>query len=468
MNDKLNAFYGQFKKSEPEVYFNKPRNEYVIKQTGDPILQDWVSLPKAEVLDMLKDYGIRTSRLKGEDRSPGEEYMAAIRNNTVKTIKYAGPLGGYMPGLCRVGSFSALITEGPKIPKAIKGEFGYVKSIIDQLFGDQAKYIYAYMSLSRRQLLAGLMRSMPAIVMVGPKECGKSFFQSFIMTPFLGGRGVNITDNLTGKEKFSGLIYQNEHLLMGDAKLSNKACDRRDLGSHIKSLVATEDQVMRVMYVDPLGVRTFTRITISLNDEPENITGLPMMDDSLEDKMFIFRVKEVQWPVMAFTPEDKEKFRVDVIAQIPAFCWWLDNEYHIPEELTRNQATGKPARFCLNHYHDPYILRMLTEMSPEFNLLELIRQAYFTVPTLTNAQAKTYHGPEQIRMSALDLSQGLRGDDSPTRADARTLLPNGSRIGTLLERLHSKFPENVYQERTAKNRFWVIKGVDSMLSSTLI
>ena len=50
-------------------------------------------------------------------------------------------------------------------------------------------------------------------------------------------------------------------------------------------------------------------------------------------------------------------------------------------------------------------------------------------------------------------SQGLTGDSSPVKYNARELLNTGSHIGTLLERLHSKFPDHVYSKRTAKNRY---------------
>jgi hypothetical protein len=461
MNDKLQTFYGQFEESAPEVYYNRKTKEYTMKQTGDMLVQDWVSISRADM--------VRQLALRGLDKHAAGAYLDTIQNNTTKSVNYVGPLGGYQKGFHRVGSFNALITDGPSIPKAIKGDWGYIRSIIDQLFGPRAIYIYSYMALSRRQLVNMLLRSMPAIIMVGPRKCGKSFFQSHIMTPFLGGRGVNISKNLTGEEKFTGLVYQNEHLLMGDHKLSCSTKDRRNLGSVLKELVATEDQVMRLMYVDPIPVTTFQRVTISLNDETENIRGLPPLDESLADKVMIFRVGEVNWPVEALTPEEVFAFQKAVEAQIPAFCWWLDNEFHIPEDLMR-EANGKPARFCLRHYHDPSIVQALTEVSPEYTLLEYIKQCFFTSPIEGSGTARTPCVPpsDMIKMTALEISQGLTGDSSPVKYNARELLNTGSRIGTLLERLHSKFPDHVYSKRTAKNRYWYIQDVDTVLCSGLL
>ena len=458
MNPKMEAFYGQFSPAAPEVFYDRKHNSFVIKQTGDPFVQDWVSLPKIDACEMLSEQGV----------DGGPSIIAAARNNTTKTVDYVGALGGYPRGFHRVGSFNALVTSGPRIPKAVQGDWDYIRRIIEDLFGPQAVYIYTYLALSRRQLINMILRGMPAIIMVGPRNCGKSFFQSHIMTPFLGGRGVNVSKNMSGEEHFSGVIYQNEHLIMGDAKLSTAAEKRRFFGSRIKELVATEEQTMRVMYVDPLPVKTLSRLSISLNDEIENIGGLPILDDSLEDKMMIFRVGQVNWPVLAYTPEDLEKFRLAVVAQVPAFCWWLENEFTIPEALTRD-AAGKPARFCMNHYHDPEIVRALTEVSPEYSLMEYIKQCYFVAPVLGSGTKRPDTIGKEIRMTALELSQGLTDDSSPVRHNARSLLNgSGARITTLLNRLQAKFGENVFMKRTATERVWVIRDIDTVLGSALL
>lgn len=457
MNDKIEAFYGQFSPSSPEVYYHLKENRFVIKQTGDPFVQDYISIPKEDAMRTLTWQGIEDA----------EKFLMEAINNTTKSVHYVGALGGYQKGFHRVGSFNALVTTGPRIPKSIEGDCGHILKIIDSLFGPQAVYIYTYLALTRRQQLSMLLRGMPAIIMIGPRNCGKSFFQSHIMTPFLGGRGANVSKNMTGEEKFSGLIYQNEHLIMGDGKLSSAHDKRRFFGSRIKELVATEDQVMRVMYVDPIPIKTLSRLTISLNDEIENLAGLPVLDESLVDKMMIFRVNRVDWPVTAYTPEDLEAFRIAVENQIPAFCWWLENTFKIPEWITR-EANGKPARFCMRAYHDPEIVRLLSEVTPEYALLEYIKLCYFTSPVDDKAK-KLKSQISEIRMTALELAQGLTCEDSPVKHQARSLLNgNGTRITTLLNRLNTKFGEQVYMKRTATERVWIIRDVDTVLASGLL
>ena len=175
----------------------------------------------------------------------------------------------------------------------------------------------------------------------------------------------------------------------------------------------------------------------------------------------LFTCQVFDWPVFARTQEEKAAFEKTVESQIPAFCWWLDNEFRIPYEMTVEQD-GRAARFGVNCYHDPDILRRLTEVSPEFNMLELIRQCFFVAPVMDGKRPAVR---EELRMSALNLELGLKADSSPVRVEARNLLPTSRMVTTYLERLNANYPHNVFQHRTSKSRDWILRDLDQIIDT---
>lgn len=465
MNPLIQKFKDQMSPKVPEFYYHSELKEFLFKQTkGDPRVQNWIAVSEQTASEILADAGVRATTMKGEERSPAKQMLLDSRLKSERSVQYAGPIAGYSKGFTTEGSYNALVTSGPMIPKSIKGNCADIRSIIDQLFGIRAVYIYSYLKLSRRMLIAENRRGMPAIIMVGPKDCGKSFFQEHIVTPFLGGRQAMVDRFITGEDKFNKEVYTNEHLIVGDAVLSPRTSDRVNLGNRIKALVANETQSMRSLFKDSIQVKPFTRLTFALNMETENIAGLPPMGDSIDDKLMIFLVNRVKWPVLALTPEEVKEFEHNIHAQIPAFCWWLENEFIMPSELQYDKY-GKKARFCIACYHDPRIVKGLDELSPEFRMMELIKACFFTIPMSVSGKPSPLLSSPEIRMSALDLEQALKSDDSPVRVEARQLLSSGTRVGAYLERWHRKYPGSVKQDRAGGKRLWVIRDIDTLLDA---
>ena len=466
MNPRIQRFKDKLIPKVPECYYHTVQQQFVMKQTkGDPRFQNWVMLPEHSALEFLSDAGIRAEKTKEEVRSPAAQYLLDIKSTSEKSVQFVGPVAGYRKGFISEASYNALVTTSPNIPKAIKGDCSYPLHVINSLFGPQAVYIFSYMQMSRRMLIAGNRRGMPAIIMLGPRNCGKSFFQLHIMTPFLGGRMCMADRFLTGKDMFNGDIWTAEHIVVGDATLSTRMTDRRDLGNRIKNIVANEVQSMRALFKDAIQVTPFSRLTISLNDEFENRMGLPMMDDSIRDKIMLFLVNQVEWPVVALTPEEVSEFQDAVHAQIPAFCWWLENEFVMPTKLMYDHCTGKPARFCIDCYQSPELVRGMVETSPEFRLLELIHQCCFIPPTPGSVRKAVES--DTLIMDPHELESALKSNDSPVQYDARKLLSSGTRIATLLNRLSQSFPKNIYQKRTSKSRLWVLFDIDKVISEVV-
>jgi hypothetical protein len=172
-------------------------------------------------------------------------------------------------------------------------------------------------------------------------------------------------------------------------------------------------------------------MSISLNDEPENLQVLPPLDPSLMDKLIILRCvrQTLPWP----GPEI-EVLREIIDTELPAFAHYLDG-LTVPEHLVE-------PRCGLKAYQHPAILEELMQLSPEHQLIGLIDTVIFENEFLT------------WRGTAADIETALR--DSKYAREADRLFRFNSACGVYLARLHEQDPER-FKKTKSKNKIrWAI------------
>ncbi len=59
---------------------------------------------------------------------------------------------------------------------------------------------------------------------------------------------------------------------------------------------------------EPLTLTPFWRLSISVNDEPENLMVLPPIDESLGDKMILLKARRTEMPMPTGTTEERDAF----------------------------------------------------------------------------------------------------------------------------------------------------------------
>lgn len=463
MNPLIQVFKDQVSPKIPELYYHSLAQQFIVHQSGGTLgTQKWIMMSESAARTHLGGAGVRTAKTKEEDMSPADKLLYDTRNSGDRTVSLFGPLAGYQKGFQTIGSFTALVDESPKIPKSIKGDWTDVRLILEGLFGrgPQLTHFLSWCKISREMQLAGIRRGIPALVFCGRKNCGKTFLQEQILTPFMGGRKIKSDRYLSGGTTFNGEWAGSEHLIVSDESTDTSTGARIKKGNVIKGIVADETQSVHAKNQQAVNLALLWRLTISVNDELENIMSLPIINDSMEDKITIYHVSKFQWPVFALTALEKDEFKLKIHSQIAAFCWFLDNEFIIPRELTVDK-NGDPARFGINCYHSPDIMRYLEEVSAEFRMLELIRQCYFMAPTIGGGTRKS--DMDTITMTADELESGLVSNDSPVGRSAQKLLSTGTRMKVYLSRLHKQYPEHVRPDRVANRRFWVLHNICDIL-----
>ena len=382
--------------------------------------------------------------------SPLDECLNAIQRQF--NVVYAGPLAGHQKGLIKnMCGQRVLVTNSPKLITPVKGEWPTLRNLQGNLFGpDQLRYLWGWEKIAFESLCAGHWRPGQVLVLAGEANSGKSLYQNLI-TEILGGRTAKPFRYMSGGTDFNGDLFGAEHLMIEDEFASTDIRSRRHFGARCKDFTVNSVQSCHAKGRQALSLKPFWRVSVSLNDEPENLMILPPLDESLEDKVMLLKVMKASMPMPTKTPQQREEFWQTLLNELPAYLWFLTQGWEIPEGL-------RCERFGIKHFHHPELLEALSAISHEDNLLALIDEAfgegteYKDIPgvvTSKNGLGSHFEGTAE-RLQGLLCYHTLYGHK------AKNLLYWPNAAATFLGRLSKKHPDRVKYTRTANQRIWHI------------
>jgi hypothetical protein len=353
-----------------------------------------------------------------------------LRRTRDTRIRYAGSVAGHRAGLYG----KVLVTESVAPLESVPGDCArlqtYLHNLLDQNDDQYWRLIY-WLALRRRAVLTNTWRASQALALVGPAACGKSFVQAQVITKLLGGRIAKPYRYMSGATEFNGDLFASEHLCISDEAPGRDIHSRRSLGSHIKSMLFDIDQSCHPKNRQAVTLRPIWAMSISLNDEPENLQVLPPLDPSLMDKLIILRCvrNPLPWP----GPEI-EVLREIIDTELSQFSHYLDG-LTVPDHLVE-------PRCGLKAYQHPAILEELMQLSPEHQLIGLIDTVIFENEFLT------------WRGTAADLETILR--DSKYAREADRLFRFNTACGVYLARLHEQDPHRFKKTKSSGKVKWAI------------
>jgi hypothetical protein len=386
---------------------------------------------------MLKNAGFRAAQRRNDPLSELDEEILLTQVN--KRIFYAGPLAGYNTGTYEIEGRLILVTDAPKLIEPVKGEFPVLEQMIANMLGNQFLYLLGWLKYAIENLRSGQRHPGQALVLAGERECGKSLLQQ-VITELFGGRSAKPYQFMTEATTFNAELFGAEHLMIEDEAASTDLRARRKFGAYLKQITAAENQRHHGKNKTALTLHPFWRLSISVNDEPENLMVLPPLDDSLRDKLILLRAEKHPMPMQTNTPTEKAAFWETIRNELPAFVQHL-LDFEIPESLKSN-------RFGITHFHHPTILEAIEELAPEMHLLEQIEQYLFT---------ETFKGATHWGWgTASEFEQELRQWGPDRQIDK--VLSFRSAAGTYLARLAAKMPERISSRRIHGKRLWLIKN----------
>lgn len=422
-----------------DAYYDSAHQNYLIAdQDGN-----WMSVNSATIKTRLKQRGLSTRAFEGQLVSGVDEAMMRIQDE--RNVQYVGNLAGYTKGIHYINGAKILVTHSPKIIIPKQGDWSLLRHIIDgQLKDDhkQSERFHGWVQLSEAALRSCMDTGQPtygqALILAGPKGCGKSLLQK-LLTVVLGGRSAGPYRYMAGITPFNRELFGSEHQKIEDEQPFNDYKSRVRFGDAIKQTAASVEGSCHGKNREAITLNRFWRLTLSVNDEPEHLEILPPFVDSLKDKINLLHCRSTTMPMPTGNTHEKTLFWNALESQLPAYMWWLQNEFTIPAELKVNGE-----RYGMQAFFHPTIVGLLSDMARHTRLLAICDAVLFM------DGATFWEGTaEELQRQLLESSH---------KYAARNTIPAEAGPGKLLGELASQPNPRVFDRRTPTSRLWRIEA----------
>ena len=308
-----------------------------------------------------------------------------LRITTENRVFYAGPLAGYKMGVYTFEGEPALVTKSMDLIEPKKGEWDTLSRLFRGLFTcekddlDERPILFGWWRHTLESLYSGNHSRGLAMIFAGERETGKSLVAELVKETF-GKRNAQPYTWMTGRDNFNEELFESTLQLIDDENASTDLRDRLRFGASLKQMVAVPGARCRGLHQKASTLRPVWRPLICLNMEPDRLLVLPPLDDDVEDKMALLKVYKSDLPMPVDTEEEKRSFMKQMVSELPAFIYYLLNEFVLDKKLH--------GRFGVKWWHHEEIIRALTETSPERALLEFIER-YFRRKVMTEWVGQT-------------------------------------------------------------------------------
>jgi hypothetical protein len=415
-----------------QIYYDSNGTSFWVQNDRD----GWMKVTAVDVRRRLKERGHSSTKGEKETVSEVDSLLTSIQESN--DVDYAESLAGYSSGLYLINEKRILVRDSPKLLTREYGKWLTLEEMIVNMLGEeQIVYLYGWLKVAVQSIYHLKPRLGQALVLAGPKDCGKSLLQGLI-TVLFGGRSAKPHRYMIGETPFNSELIGAEHLIIEDEQASTDIRARRNFGSAIKDICANVTQSAHAKHRTAISLTPLRRLSISVNDEPENLMILPPIDSSIQDKLIILKAERHEMPLPTATDAERETFMNRLMKELPCFLDFLF-KYEIPKELVSN-------RYGITHYHHPDILETISAMAPETRLLELIDVQLFDSPA-----------PGPWEGSANQLERILTDQrDSKVKREADRLLTFPLACGTYLGRLQKKCSNRLKHDHTKTGNVWTI------------
>lgn len=431
----------------PEAYYDQNGGSKCFYVTNDR--NEYIAVSGADFRRILKGDGFSGETSENESLCEIDKVMNTVQRS--RDLNYAGPLAGHKVGSSLVDKRRVLVTEGASYIEPLPGQWDVLEALFRGLFipegedpggvGEQQLWtFYSWLKVALTALRQYRRRPGQVLVIAGPPACGKSLVQN-ILTKLFGGRSAKPYQFLSGATQFNSELFHAEHLMIEDESASFELRVRRALGASLKGLVVNESQRCHPKGRQALTLYPFWRVSITLNDEAESLMVLPPLDESLQDKMLLFRAYKKEMPMPTQTLEEWGAFDARLAADLPGFVYYLLNHWQVPTDMVDQ-------RYGVTHFHHPDLLEMMNVLSPETKLLELIDVRLFPPSAIGDH--------EEWEGRAAQLETELTGPNSSVQYEARKLLIFNSACGQYLGRLLHLYPHRIAKRLLHGNTVWKI------------
>lgn len=429
-----------------DAYYDSAHQNYLVSDQD----HNWMSVSATDVKVRLKQLGFSSRVYENQTISGVEEIVIRIQNE--RNVQYVGNLAGYTKGIHYINGAKILVTHSPKVIIPKEGDWSLLRHIIDGQLNDdhkQAERFHSWVQLGETALRSCMETGQPtygqALILAGPKGCGKSLLQK-LLTVVLGGRSAGPYRYMAGNTPFNRELFGSEHQKIEDEQPFSDYKSRVRFGDAIKQIAASVDGSCHGKNREAITLSRFWRLTLSVNDQQEHLEILPPFVDSLMDKIILLHCKATTMPMPTGNTHEKTVFWNALEKQLPAYIWWLQNKFTIPAELKVDSE-----RYGMQSFFHPAIMGLLSDMARHTRLLALCDAVLFM------------DGSTQWDGTAEELQRLLM--ESSHKYAARNTIPAEAGPGKLLGELAGLPNPRVFNRRTATDRIWRIEAQNHIKAS---
>ena len=181
----------------------------------------------------------------------------------------------------------------------------FLKNLLTTSDCDQLPHVFGWLKVAYESLASGRNRPGQALALAGPPASGKSLAQN-LFTEILGGRAAKPYRYMSGGTDFNGDLFACEHLMIEDDIGTTDIRSRRNFGTRIKEFTVNQVQSCHPKQRPAISLTPFWRLSISLNEEPENLLILPPFDESLRDKIILLKTNRCPMPMPTGTEAERQ------------------------------------------------------------------------------------------------------------------------------------------------------------------
>lgn len=418
-----------------EVWYHSTSGKFLTKDSN----QKYIQIGKDFLKSKLQRHGLNPRTQQGEYLSERDTMIDNIL--MTQNVDYAGQLAGYYAGLHTINNAKILVTKSPTIIKGENKPFPTLAKIFDGLFNAggifQLPIVYGWLKLARESVINSNPSPGQCLVLAGPKNCGKSLFQD-IVTEILGGRIGKPYSYMAGKTEFNSDLFAAEHWVIADEIPHRDISHRRAFGARIKDCTVNKSMQCQGKFKESLTLTPCKRLTISLNDEPENLMILPPLDESLIDKIIMLKVDTPEFPLDSSGVVNRNDLWNTIKDELPGLIHHIE-QFTISEE-------HRDTRFGLKAFQHPELLNSLEEMNPETKMLEIIDEEFFISKTSWEGTSAEL----EVRL--------IEGTYSSRLAGKILTYPNAA--STYLKRLKKRHPSRITTRESNGKTLWRITPPD--------
>lgn len=365
----------------------------------------WHEFTQQSLIDEMRNLPNRiiniTNRV-GEKLSEAKQVLVFLRQfRALDGVLHSLP--GYWAGFHQLPNQEMMLVKtSPTLIEPAQGEWPTIRRIVEGMLGgnganevDQRPLFWSLAKCWESSFRGGNpidgWKKCHAVIFVGPDGTGKNLVQELILTPLVGGRFANPRKWLMGEDEFNADVMV-EHFALSELPGSQRMEERTKFAEVLKEIIANHEMRARLMRSDPTRFAHHVRISISVNDDPNTMRQLPLVASGFGDKINIFMCKRSVLPMVGdgldasgqeidFGEDGagaERALRQAIAKEMPAFIYWLRNEWQIPEDLVKLEpGKANPRRFGFRSWHHPSITSALYEETPAAQLLRIIDMAEF-------------------------------------------------------------------------------------------